>query len=135
MRNTQFLRGKPRAQPRKKKPRPTTCRIFTQSTKRAKTLRSKSHCYKVTHVQLHLDTRTLSSQDKLLNTKGEQTGYPIHFCRNQSRSRWVQTFWNRSQNRLDRFQNFWNWSRNRPGPVLERGIRFHCNMHLFKNLK
>ena len=32
-----------------KKPRPTTCRIFTQITKWEKTLQSNSHCYKVTH--------------------------------------------------------------------------------------
>ena len=34
-----------------KKLRPTTCRIFTQFTKRAKTLQSNSHCYKVTHTR------------------------------------------------------------------------------------
>ena len=34
-----------------KKSRPTTCRIFTQSTKQAKTLQSNTHCYKVTHTR------------------------------------------------------------------------------------
>jgi len=36
---------------RGKRPRHTTRKIFTQITKRAKTLQSNSHCYKVTHTR------------------------------------------------------------------------------------
>jgi len=63
-----------------KKPRPTSCRIFTQFTSGQKRLQGNTHCYKITHVtSLLLDLTTHHVQRHLdKRTPSPKTSYTTH---------------------------------------------------------